>query len=86
MAQAPARVDGSSELGKPFTDGESSQFDPIMNIELIHQAFGVLIDGGLGPPLLIGPIHISALVFELATGVLAFVAFSRARKVELSAA
>ncbi len=47
---------------------------------------GVLIDGGFGPTLLIGPIHISALVFELSTGVLAFVAFSRARKVELSGA
>ena len=47
---------------------------------------GVLIDGGLGPTMFIGPIHIGALVFELATGALAFVAFSRARKVELSAA
>ncbi len=47
---------------------------------------GVLIDGGAGPTLLIGPIHISALVFELATGVLAFVAFSRERRVGLSAA
>ena len=47
---------------------------------------GVLIDGGFGPTLLIGPIHISALVFELATGVLAFVAFSRARDVGLSVA
>ncbi len=47
---------------------------------------GVLIDGDFGPTLLIGPIHISALVFELSTCVLAFVAFSRARKVELSAA
>ena len=40
---------------------------------------GVAVDGGFGPTLLIGPIHLSALVFELATGVLAFVAFSRAR-------
>ncbi len=47
---------------------------------------GVLVDGGLGPTLLIGPIHISALVFELATCALAFLAFQRAREAKLSAA
>ncbi len=41
---------------------------------------GVVVDGGFGPTLLIGPIHISALVFELSTAVLAFVAFSRTRE------
>ena len=52
----------------------------------VCRLLGVVVDGGLGPTLLLGPIHISALVFELATGALAFVAFSRARTVRLSAA
>ena len=47
---------------------------------------GVVLDGGLGPTLLIGPVHVSALIFELGTSVLAFVALSRVRNLGLSAA
>ena len=47
---------------------------------------GVVVDGGLGPTLLIGPVHVSALVFELGTSVLAFVALSRVRNLGMSAA
>ncbi len=42
---------------------------------------GLIVDGDFGPVLFMGPIHISALAFELAASALAFVGFARVRTV-----
>ena len=45
----------------------------------LGRGVGLALDRDLGPTLGIGPVHVSALVFEIATALLAFLALARSR-------